>query len=320
MSTRKQPIVRLRPLLILAFSVPAVSIAWLFPTQGFAQSTSPVVKINEAAARADITAQELRGDIRVLFGSGGNITVLTGPEGKLLVDAGIAVSRSKIKAALDGISKAPIKYLVNTHYHWDHTDGNEWVHDLGATIVAHENTLKHLSVATRVEDWDYTFPAAPPGARPTVLLRTDKTLNFDGETIVLKSYGSGHTDGDVSVYFTKADVLAIGDIFWNGIYPFIDNANGGGIDGMIRWVNVSLDGATNKTIIIPGHGPVGNRAQLVEYRDMLVAIRENVARLKKQGKSVDEVIAARPTAAFDSKWGGFVIGPAFFTRIVYAGL
>jgi glyoxylase-like metal-dependent hydrolase (beta-lactamase superfamily II) len=279
-----------------------------------------VIKINEAAARADITVQGLRGDIRVLFGSGGNITVLTGPEGKLLVDAGIAVSRSKIQAALDGISQAPIKYLVNTHYHWDHTDGNQWVHDLGATIVAHENTLKHLSVATRVEDWDYTFPAAPPGARPTVLLRADKTLKFDGETIVLKSYGSGHTDGDVSVYFTKADVLALGDIFWNGIYPFIDNANGGGIDGMIQWVNVSLDGATDKTIIIPGHGPVGNRAQLIEYRDMLVAIRENVARLKKQGKSLDEVIAARPTAAFDSKWGGFVIGPAFFTRLVYAGL
>ena len=319
MST-KQPAVRIRPLLILAFSALAASITWFGPTQGFVQRTSPVIKINEEAARAEVTVQGLRGDISVLFGSGGNITVLTGPEGKLLVDAGIAVSRPKIQAALDGISPAPIKYVVNTHWHWDHTDGNEWVHDLGATVVAHENTLKHLSVATRVEDWDYTFPAAPAGARPTVLLRTDKTLDFDGEKILLKSYGSGHTDGDVSVYFPRADVLALGDIFWNGIYPFIDNANGGGIDGMIRWVDVSLGHATNKTIIIPGHGPVGNRSQLIEYRDMLVAIRENVARLKKQGKSLDEVIAARPTAAFDSKWGGFVIDPGFFTRLVYAGL
>jgi hypothetical protein len=115
-------------------------------------------------------------------------------------------------------------------------------------------------------------------------------------------------------------VLALGDNFWNGIYPFIDNGVGGVIDGMIRWVNITLPLVTDKTIIVPGHGPVGNRAQLVEFRDMLVAIRENVSRLKKQGKTLDEVIAAKPTAAYDAKWGGFVIDPAFFTRLVYAGV
>ena len=137
---------------------------------------------------------------------------------------------------------------------------------------------------------------------------------------MLKTYGPGHTDGDISVYFSNADVLALGDIFWNGYYPFIDNGVGGGIDGMIRWVNTSLASVTDKTIVIPGHGPVGNRPQLVEFRDMLVAIRENVSRLKKQGKSIKEVVAAKPTAAYDDKWGGYVINGAFFTRLVYAGV
>lgn len=302
------------------FIVTSVLVFWSTPMRVFAQATSPVEKINAEAAKANISVQQLRGNITVLMGSGGNIIVLNGPEGKLLVDAGIAVSRPKLESALNGISTAPVKYLINTHWHWDHTDGNPWVHDLGATIIAQENTLKHLSVTTRVEDWNYTFQPLPPGGRPTILFKTDKTLKFNGETLVLKNYGVGHTDGDASVYFPKADVLAMGDTFWNGIYPFIDNGVGGGIDGMIRWVNTSLANVTDKTIIVPGHGPVGNRAQLIEFRDMLVSIRENVARLKNQGKSLDEIIAAKPTASYDAKWGGFVIDPAFFTRLVYAGI
>ena len=308
------------PFRMLALSSCVLLFTWLGSTNVLAQGVSPVTKINEAAAKAEITVQSLRGNISVLMGSGGNITVLTGPEGKLMVDAGIAVSRPKIEVALNGISPAPLKYLINTHWHWDHTDGNEWVHSLGATVIAQENTLKRLSTTTRVEEWNYTFQPWPIGGRPTVTFKTDKTLKFDGETIVIKGFGPGHTDSDVTVYFTKADVVSLGDIFWNGVYPFIDSDTQGSIDGMIHLVNASLEHVTDKTIIIPGHGPVGNRAQLVEFRDMLVGIRENIARLKKQGKSLDEVIAAKPTAAYDAKWGGFVIDPVFFTRLVYASL
>ena len=297
----------------------AISLVIICPTV-FAQATSPVDKINEAAATAAISVEKLRGNISVLFGSGGNIVVLTGPDGTLLVDTGIAVSRARIQAALDRISDGPMKFLINTHWHWDHTDGNEWVHSLGATIIAHENVLKRLSSTTRVEDWNYTFQPWPTGGRPTVVFKREKILNFDGETIVLKHLGPGHTDGDISVYFNNADVLALGDIFWNGYYPFIDNSVGGGIDGMIRWVNATLVSVTDKTIIIPGHGLVGNRAQLLEFRDMLVAIRENVSRLKKQGKSIEEVVAAKPTAGYNDKWGGYVIDGDFFTRLVYAGV
>ncbi|MEN3327983.1 MAG: hypothetical protein V7638_2790 [Acidobacteriota bacterium] len=306
-----------RQLLALSF---VILVGWVCPTHVFAQAASPVDKIDEAAAKADITVEKLRDNISVLFNSGGNIVVLTGPDGTLLVDAGIAVSRAKIQAALNQIGAGSVKFLVNTHWHWDHTDGNEWVHNLGATIIAQENVLKRLSATTRVEEWNHTFQPWPTGGRPTVVFKTEKMLNFDGETIVLKHYGVGHTDGDISVNFTEADVLALGDIFWNGYYPFIDNGVGGGIDGMIRWVNASLPCVTDNTIIIPGHGPVGNRTQLVEFRDMLVAIRENVAALKKQGKSLEEVIAAKPTASYDDKWGAYVIDGALFTRLVYAGV
>ena len=284
MLNQKGRIDQVRLWLYLVLSILMVAIVRWAPNHVFAQATSPVTKINEAAAKADITVQALRGDISVLMGSGGNIAVFTSPEGKLLVDAGIAVSRPKIQAALDGIGQTPLKYVINTHWHWDHTDGNKWMHDLGATIIAHENTLKHLSTVTRVEDWNYTFQPAPAGARPTVIVKTDKKLEFDGETVLIKGFGPGHTDSDLTVYFTKADVMSLGDIWWNGYYPFIDYSTGGSIDGAIRLANASLELVTDKTIIIPGHGPVGNRAQLIEFRDMLVATRANVAHLKKQGK------------------------------------
>lgn len=306
--------------LLLSLIALAVSAAWPSPVGVLAQATSPVVKINEEAARAEINVERLRGDISVLSGSGGNIVVFSGTEGKLLVDAGIGVSRPKIEAALAALGPVPPRYVVNTHWHWDHTDGNEWLHSLGATIVAHEGVLRRLSATTRVEDWDYTFRPWPAGGRPTVTFKKDKTIKFGGETVLLRNFGVGHTDGDAVVYFKRADVLALGDIFWNGVYPFVDNSTGGGIDEVIRWVNASLALASERTVIVPGHGPVGTRAQLVEFRDMLVGVRERVARLKRQGKTVEEVVAARPTADYDAKWGGFVIDGPFFTRLVYAGI
>ena len=272
------------------------------------------------AANATIRVQSLRGNVSVLTGSGGNIAVLTGRDGKLLVDAGYAASRPKIADALAGISADPIRHLVNTHWHFDHTDGNEWLHAEGAVILAHENTREHLSTTTEVKGWDYTFPPSPVGAIPTEVLSDARTLHLNGATIALRYYQPAHTDGDISVYFTEADVLHAGDTFWNGYYPFIDYSTGGNIDGMIRATEANVAKASEKTIIIPGHGPVTDKGQLVVYRDMLVAIRESVATLKKQGKSLDEVIAAKPTAAYDAKWGGGGMTPALFTGLVYAGV
>jgi glyoxylase-like metal-dependent hydrolase (beta-lactamase superfamily II) len=271
-------------------------------------------------AEGPIVTQPLRGKVSVLMGSGGNIVVLSSDHGKFLVDAGISASEAKVRAALDEIGPTPVTYVINTHWHWDHTDGNGWLHDSGATIVAHQNTLKHLSQATHVDDWNWTMPPVPAGARPTILVNDSTTFIFAGDKIHVEHYGPGHTDGDVSVFFEKADVLALGDTFWNGYYPFIDNQDGGNINGAIKWADKAIERTTDKTIVVPGHGPVGTRSQLIEFRNMLATVRDNVAALKRRGKSLDEVIAAKPSAAFDEKWGRFVIDPPHFIRLVYAGL
>jgi glyoxylase-like metal-dependent hydrolase (beta-lactamase superfamily II) len=285
-----------------------------------AEVTSPVTIIRNAAATAKINVTKLRGNISAFEGSGGNIAVLTGPDGKVLVDAGIPGSRPRITEALASLSNDPVKHLINSHWHFDHTDGNEWLHSIGAEISAHENTRKHLSETTRVEDWNFTFPPAPAGALPTKLITVDETLHLNGITVVLKCYGPSHTDSDILVEFQDANVIAVADTLWNGHYPFIDYSTGGNIDGMIRAAEANIANADDETIVIPGHGPIGNKSKLIEFRDMLVAIRERVAALKKQGKSRDEVVAAKPTSDYDAKWGRFVVKGDFFAKLVYAGV
>lgn len=294
---------------------------WLTPRAAYAEAKNIVEMIRADAATAAIKVHKLRGGVSVLEGSGGNVGVLTGPDGKVMVDAGITASKPRMIEALAGLGSEPVRHLINTHWHFDHADGNEWVHAEGAVIIAHENTRKHLKTMQRVEDWDFNFPALAPGAIPTEVFTDRKTITVNRSTLELQYYGPAHTDSDISVYFVEADILHAADTFWNGIYPFIDYSTGGSIDGMIRAADANLAKATEKTIVISGHGaPVCNRADLKEYRDMLVAIRENVAKLKKRERSLDAVVAAKPTAAFDAKWGQFIITPAFFTKLVYEGV
>ena len=294
---------------------------WLTPREAFAEARGLVSLIKDSAAVSPIVTHRLRNNVSVLEGSGGNIAVLTGPDGKVLIDAGIGVSRPQITKALADLGTDPVTHLINTHWHFDHADGNEWLHSIGAKIIAQENTRKHLSGVQRVEDWDYNFLPLSSGGIPSEVFAKEHRLKLNGATIDLKYYAPAHTDSDISVTFSEADIVHVADTFWNGIYPFIDYSTGGSIDGMIAASDANLAATTNNTIIIPGHGhPVSNRAELKEFRDMLVAVRDNVAELKKQGRSRDETVAARPTAAFDAKWGQFVIDPGFFTRLVYEGV
>ena len=298
----------------------AATAVCLVPHRVFGDEKSLVLAARKSGETANITVQALRGNVSALIGAGGNIAVLPGEDGKLIIDAGYLSARSKIAGALGSLSPDPIKHLVNTHWHFDHTDGNEWMHSAGATITAHENTVRHLSTTTRVEDWNFTFPASPAGAIPTEVFNADKTLHLNGATIALKYYAPAHTDGDVSAYFTEADILHTGDTWWNGYFPFIDYSTGGNIDGMIKAAEANLAMVTDKTIVIPGHGPVGGKAEMIEYRDILASIRDRIAALKREGKSLNEIVAAKPTAAYDAKWGtGFVNGD-FFTKLVYRGV
>jgi glyoxylase-like metal-dependent hydrolase (beta-lactamase superfamily II) len=287
------------------------------PREIFAQ-TSPVTTIVNEAVKSPVTVQALRGNIHLLEGSGGNIAVFNGADGKLMVDGGISVSKKKIVAAMAKISDQPLKYLINTHWHFDHADGNEWLHNAGAKIIAHENTKKNLSKTIRVKDWNYTFKPHNKAGLPEEVFHKARVLKFNGADIQLQYYQPAHTDCDISVYFPEADVLHVGDTWWNNYYPFIDHDSSGNINGMIAASNYNLALSTDKTIIIPGHGPVGNKSQLKLFRDMLVTVKERVSKLKKEGRSLKETIAAKPTASFDAKFGQFVVDGAFFTRLVYA--
>ena len=276
--------------------------------------------IRDGAATATIKVHKLRDNVSILEGSGGNIAVLTGADGKVFIDAGITGTRPRILEAANGLSRDPITHLINTHWHFDHTDGNEWLHAAGAAILAHTNTKNRLSTTTRVEVWNFTFPPAPAEAIPADVFDEERTLKLNGTSIALKYYGPAHTDGDISVYFTDADVFHVGDTFWNGYYPFIDYSTGGSIDGMIRATEANLAKVTDKMIVIPGHGEVGDKSQLAFYRDLLVGTREKVATLKKRGKSLDEIVATKPTAPTDAKWGNGLRKPKDFIGDVFQGV
>jgi glyoxylase-like metal-dependent hydrolase (beta-lactamase superfamily II) len=290
------------------------------PGKLFTEDLDLVPTMIHAAGTTAISVHSLRRNIAVLEGSGGNITVLTGKDGKLLVDAGFSVSQSRISAALASISQDPIRHLINSHWHTDHTDGNEWLHSAGATITAQENTRKHLSMMTRIAGWDWDFPARPAGALPSNTFGTRHEMVLNNTNITLEKYDPAHTDSDISVTFAEADILLVADTWWNGVYPFIDYSTGGSIDGQIHAAQRNVDAVAADTIVVPGHGPIGNRAALIEFRDMLVAMRERVAGLKRQGMTVFEVMAAKPTAAFDAKWGQFLITPSAFTGLIYQGV
>lgn len=294
---------------------------WLTPREAFAEARGIVSLIKDSAAASPIVTHKLRNNISVLEGSGGTVAVLTGSDGKVLIDAGIAVSRTQMTKALADIGAEPITHLVNTHWHFDHTDGNAWLNAAGAKIIAQENTRKYLSRVQRVADWDYNFLAPPPGGMPTEVFTGERSLKLNGSTIVLRQYGPAHTDSDISVTFVEANVIHVADTFWNGAYPFVDYSTGGSIDGMIAASDANLAAASGDTIIIAGHGKaVGTKAELQEFRDMLVAVRDAVDALKRQGRSRKETVAAKPTAAFDARFGNFVIDPDFFTRLVWQGV
>ncbi len=290
------------------------------PLSLFAQAPDPIAQMRAGGITAKITTQKLRGNVSILMGSGGNIAVLPGPEGKLLVDTGFSTSRPQITEALLAISADPIQHLIDTHWHLDHTDGNEWMHSAGATIIAHQRTLQRLSTPQEIAAFGAHFPPSPAGALPTKTFTDSHTITTNGATLILTHYDPAHTDTDISIHFADADILHCGDTWFNGAYPFIDYSTGGHINGMIRATERNLATGTDNTILIPGHGPVGNKTQLAADHQMLVTLRDSIAALKKQGKSIDEVLAAKPTAQFDPTYGkGFVNGETF-TRLVFQGV
>ena len=256
----------------------------------------------------------------MLEGQGGNITVAVAKTGVIMVDGQFAPLHDKIKAAITTLTNLPIKYLINTHYHGDHTGGNEPFAKDGVTIVAQENVKKRLAAGTTNGLTGVKTPPAPQGALPSDTYTNFSKIRLPGRVVNLRHIPKAHTDGDTYVWIKTANVLATGDTFTNGRYPNIDFANGGNIKGMIAAADAYLKLTNAKTRIVPGHGPVADKAKLTEYRAMLVTARDRMAKLVKEGKTEDEVVAAKPFADLDAKWAPTELASKNFIRVVWHSL
>jgi glyoxylase-like metal-dependent hydrolase (beta-lactamase superfamily II) len=294
---------------------------------------------------AEIKVHHVQGKIHMLVGAGANVLISVGDDGVLVVDSGTAAMSEKLLARINEVSEGkPIRLIVNTHFHADHTGGNETIAKAGGAIVAgnfaqqintrtgggatafifaHENTLRHFELAPAGQS------APPVGAWPTdVFFGKRKDFSFNGEAVVLMFEPNAHTDGDILVHFRGSDVVAAGDVYVNTSYPIIDRANGGSINSYLAALNdllevtVPLDKQEAGTFVVPGHGRLADEADVVEYRDMLTIIRDRVEALKKGGMTLQQVIAAKPTLDYDGRYSAEK-GPASaaaFIESVYAGV
>lgn len=294
--------------------------AALFPRWMNAQAAPAndrVAQARAAAATTPIKTTKLYDNVYLLQGAGGNMALQTGPEGNILIDSSFSTAGPKIREAIAAVSKDHPYALINTHWHYDHTDGNEGMHEAGFSVCAHTNTRQRLSTTQAVKMLQLEFPPYPAGALPVVTFNDSLHLWHNGDSIDLVHFEPAHTDTDVYIHFTRAEVLHLGDTWFNGFYPFIDEGTGGTIGGMIRATDKALALAGKDTKIIPGHGPLGTKADLQKCRDMLAGVRDKVAALKSAGASEQEAIAKKPTADFDATWGkGFMNGDVF-AGIVY---
>ena len=271
-------------------------------------------------SKVEIKTTNLGDNIYMLEGQGGNITVAVAKDGIIMVDGQYAPLHDKIKAAVEAISNKPIKYLINTHFHGDHTGGNEAFAKDGATIVSQVNVKNRLAAGTSNGLTGAKTPPAPPAALPSDTYTNFSKIRLEGRVADLRHIANAHTDGDTYVWFKTANVLSTGDTFTNGRYPNIDFANGGNIKGMIAATDAYLKLVNARTKIVPGHGPLADRAALLEYRTMLISAHDRMAKLVKEGKSEDDVVMAKPFADFDAKWAPTELASNNFIRVVYHSL
>ena len=315
-------------------------LAHLFPATllrasaaGYAQqSPSPADLLADMRARFNdvpMETQKLADNVTMFDGPGGAVVVLNGPDGKFVVDTFVAPAWPKLKEALDGLGNAPVKCVIDTHWHFDHTDNNAHLHAAGAAVLAHENTKKRMSephdlpVLYRGPDGALAslhFDPSPAEALPQQTFADSYKLQANGEALALQHVAPAHTDTDIYVHFQNANVIQMGDLFFNGMYPYIDPGTGGKITGMIAAADKILSLADNDTKIVAGHGPLGNKADLTKFRDMLLTSRDRVEKLKSTGKSALEAVAERPFADLDPVWGKGIINSDQWVQIVYLTL
>ena len=278
--------------------------------------------VTAAQDMADVTikAQLVAGNVYMITGSGGNMGLSVGDDGAFLIDDQFAPLTARIIEAVRDLSPKRVQFVINTHWHGDHTGGNENLGKAGAIIVAHENVRRRMSTEQLMEAFNRTVPASPTGALPVVTFTESMTFHYNGDAILVQHVAPAHTDGDSIIFFRNANVIHMGDTFFSGMYPFIDVSTGGSIAGMIQAAETALALADEQTRIIPGHGPLSGVKELRASRAMLRIVHDRVRNMIRDGQSRDEVIAARPTGDLDSVWGGGFMKPDQWVGIVFDGM
>jgi cyclase len=288
--------------------------------RGWSLSLSVVLLLGGPAAalaqqdfsKVEVTSEKVAEGVYMLTGAGGNIGLSVGADAAFLIDDQYAPLTPKIKAAVAALTSKPVRFVLNTHWHGDHTGGNKDLGESGTLIVAHENVRKRMTTEQFLEAFGMKVPPADPAALPVVTFNDTVTFHLNGEEIYAFHIPPAHTDGDSIIQFRKANVLHSGDTFFNGMYPFIDLSTGGSVNGMIAAADRMLALAGDGTKIIPGHGPLATKVELKAFRDMLATARDRVAPLVKAGKTLEQVTAAKPLAELDAKWGqGFLKADTF---------
>ncbi len=268
-------------------------------------------------SKIEIKTEKLSDTLYMLIGAGGNIGVSVGADSVFVIDDQFAPMTPKIEAAIKKLTAKPVQFVLNTHWHFDHTGGNENFGKAGAIIMAHDNVRKRMSSEQFITFLRAKSPASPAAALPVITFAQEMTMHLNGEEIFAFHVPNAHTDGDTIVHFRKNNVIHMGDTFFNGFYPFIDTSSGGTPEGMIATADKVLALSDDKTRIIPGHGPLSNKAELKVFRDMLATVSARVKALVKEGKTLDEIVAAKPAAEFDERWGkGFIPAPRFLEMLV----
>ncbi|MFT5568219.1 MAG: cyclase [Cyclobacteriaceae bacterium] len=268
----------------------------------------------------EIKTNEVTDKIAFLVGRGGNIGVLHGPDGVMIVDDDFAPLSEKITEALAALSQSDLKFIVNSHYHGDHTGGNENLSANGASIVAHQKVRERLGTTFYNELMDREIASKPESYWPTITFKEDLTFFLNGEEVKIQYVPNTHTDGDAVVFFATSNVIHTGDAFVRYGYPYIDVAAGGSIDGFIAAQRTIMEMANQSTKIIPGHGELSDIVDVQELLDMLLATRQIIATHKSQGKILDEILTLNPLADYHEKWSGSFINSDLFTRSIFDSL
>lgn len=288
--------------------------------QGGTAAADALAAARARFGKAPIQSTRLSDNLTMLSGPGGNVVVLNGKDGKLIVDTFTQLAWDRFKSALEEISNAPLKLAIDSHWHWDHTDNNANVRGTGAALIAHENTLKRLQETHDLDVIGLHFDPSPENALPQKTFKESYQMNFSGEHVMLGHFAPAHTDSDIYIHFQKANVLHMGDVFFNGIYCYIDKGTNGSIGGMIAGASKMLAMVDNDTKIVPGHGPLGSKEDLRKFRDMMVTVRARVQKLKASGKSLEQAVAAKPLNDLDPLWGKGALNGDAFVHVVYTTL